>query len=114
MQFLCSFKNYELLSQFERLQRITIDSATLFTSLMTKPVEPIELLGPFQPLRPIQLHCRDFKIEPMKLIMHPLQLDHLSKFDKLNSFNESRKILHFFALRLAVFAGLVLLASRID
>ena len=27
--------------------------------------------------------------------MHPVQLDHLSKFDKLNYFNESRKILHF-------------------
>ena len=36
----------------------------------------------------------------------------MSKFDKLNFFNESRKILHFFALRLTVFAGLMFLVRN--
>ena len=32
--------------------------------------------------------------------MHPVQLDHLRKFDNLNSFNEPRKILPFFCCQI--------------
>ena len=113
MQFLCSFKNYELLSYFEQLQRTTIDSATLFTSLTTKPVDLLQLLGPFQHFDKFS-YIVEISRSNLYSFMHPVQLDHLSKFDKLNSFDEPRKILLCFAVRLTVSTGLMFLAGRID